>query len=78
VEEKYALNCSDCICTAIGTSCLLGPDTAGNFETIEANPEYANECDRSFCTCTTHSDFFVKANIRLDEALEKQSQLKGI
>ena len=56
----------------------MGPDGSGNFETIDVEQDYADTCDRSFCTCTTHADFFNMANQRLDEAAEILAALEAI
>ena len=75
LTEEQSQKCEGCICKKLLTQCLLGPDSAGNFETIDVDREFADTCDRSFCTCTTHDDFFDKANELLDEATRKLEQV---
>ena len=56
----------------------MGPDGSGNFETIDVDQDFADTCDRGFCTCTTHADFFNQANARLDEAAEIMAALDAV
>ena len=58
--------------------CLLGPDGSGNIEQIEDVRSFANSCDKSFCTCTSHSDFVRVANGRLSVGYKRVEFLEDI
>lgn len=39
-----------------------------NLATSEVDRDYADTCDRDFCTCTSHSDYMTIANQRLSSS----------
>ena len=57
------------MCAPIKETCLIGPDTIGNFATSEVQPSYASSCDRDKCTCSSHEDYAETAQARLATAI---------
>ena len=46
-----------CKCEVIMVFCLVGPDSMGNFQRLEAPRSYADSCDREKCVCATHDNY---------------------
>lgn len=69
VPEAHAQNCDTfCVCQDIKTTCLLGPDSLCNYATEEVSRDFADSCGRESCTCTSHDDYFLVANERLNSS----------
>ena len=69
VPEKLAKKCDMfCVCQDLKTTCLLGPDSLCNYATVTVDHNYASSCDRSSCTCTSHTDYMKVANQRLSSS----------
>ena len=65
------------MCAPIKETCLIGPDTIGNFATSEVQPSYAETCDRDKCTCSSHDDYAETATERLATAIAVHSIQQG-
>ena len=62
VKSSTALNCGGfCECTGLANNtCLFGPDENGHFITsVSVTSEEVDTCNRSWCTCNTHSDVVI-------------------
>ena len=70
VPVNVAKSCESCICAPIRETCLLGPDSAGNFATTEVDSNFAETCPRETCTCTSHANYQMIANKRLSDAVK--------
>ena len=67
MPDFVAKSCN-CLCTSIKTTCLLGPDSQGNYATVEVSQSFADNCRKETCTCSTHSDYTDVARERLFSA----------
>ena len=76
VPEPLAKGCGQfCVCQDLKTTCLLGPDSLCNYATTEVDRSFADTCDRSACTCTSHVDYMSVANNRLSSSSYCLSQM---
>ena len=58
-----------CNCETITPECLLGPDTLGSFNLVEVPVSWAENCEPSFCICTTHPDYIQISKERVEGVL---------
>ena len=65
-EKDISLSCT---CEMIKASCLIGPDSRGDFTKMEVPITYAESCDRESCICNTHDDFVKIAEERISSAI---------
>ena len=70
VSVESAQSCEACVCAPLRETCLLGPDSAGNFATSEVDPEFAANCPRETCTCSSHSDYQQASRYRIQHAIK--------
>ena len=68
----------DCECFAVMTTCLIGPDSRGNFENMEVRVTYANNCDRESCICAIHDDWVAIAEERIASAITHDERKEEI
>ena len=68
LERKEAKTCeliSSCKCEYIKVTCLIGPDSLGNFQREQVPLSYAESCDRESCICSNHANFVIIAEQRI-------------
>ena len=59
-SRKEKLKCeqkSSCKCELIMVTCLIGPDSLGNFQREQTPLSYAEKCDREKCVCSSHDNY---------------------
>ena len=84
VTSSTALNCGGfCECTGLtNNTCLFGPDENGHFITSVSVPsEEVDTCDRSWCTCNTHSDVIIllaDGQTTFDEVIATRASIGNI
>ena len=60
MDRAQAKNCeekSSCSCEYIMVTCLIGPDSMGNFQREQVPLSYAESCDQDKCVCSSHDNF---------------------
>ena len=66
-EGHAELDCS-CEDVSSGVACLFGPDSVGHFSVEEVPQSVADNCDKSWCVCSTHPNFMMIQHKRVQEA----------
>ena len=69
VPISLAESCENCMCAPLKESCLLGPDSQGNYATSDVDPSFAEACPRETCTCSSHENYTETAQLRLENAI---------
>ena len=67
-SRKEKLKCeqkSSCKCELIMVTCLIGPDSLGNFQREQTPLSYAEACDREKCVCSSHDNYVEIAESRV-------------
>lgn len=76
VSEIEAFMCENCTCRPMPIECLLGPDSEGRFYRTGTSWEYAAQCEKEKCVCSTHTQFLATAEERINGAVTFVKQLQ--
>ena len=74
-EEDESLSCE---CSAVMTTCLIGPDSRGSFTNMKVRVTYAKNCDRESCICAIHDNWVAIAEERIDTAITHKERKEEI
>ena len=90
VNKSTAKTCEKCVCEAILTECVFGPDSRGDFQHLNVTLDTAERCDRDNCICSSHGSNYVELAVErravahnkvakaMDEAQIKENTRLGI
>jgi len=81
MDRAQAKNCeqnSSCRCEYIMVTCLIGPDSMGNFQREQVPLSYAESCERDKCVCSSHDNFVEMAEKRVAEAQTLEERIQKL